>query len=369
MSATGEDRKKLRNAYTKAVRIARRNHERKLAVKMKGGVWDVLKKKSRSDTPWEVEVEGAITKDGKVIASAFKDAFVNKILDLKSPASPEKLIEVVPQVNDTWDFYAVTEQEVVSIIENLKSSDATGPDKISSKLLKEIKFEISPALVVLVNRCLTEGCFPQCFKYGKVVPVPKKGSRKQLKNYRPITMTSVVGKIVEIAANNQLTHATDKYLPSTLFGFRKHKGTADALIELTDEIKRRRAAGEFVVALTCDASSAFDLLNRQLVIAMLKKLGSGPRATRFFESFLDGSKQFVVINDCCSEEWSLDVGSGQAHVLSPPLFNIGTLSQYYWSSISTLFGYADDGSDLISAPTTTECNEKVRIVMNERKRW
>ena len=42
-------------------------------------------------------------------------------------------------------------------------------------------------------------------------------------------MTSVVGKVVEIAANNQLTHATDKYLPSTLFGFRKHKGTADAL--------------------------------------------------------------------------------------------------------------------------------------------
>ena len=164
----------------------------------------------------------------------------------------------------------------------MKTSEASGPDKISSKLLKEVRLEIIPALVTLVNRCLLEGYFPQCFKLGKVIPVPKKGSRKKIKNYRPITMTSVVGKIIESAANAQLTHATDKHLPSTLFGFRKNKGTEDALVKLTDEIKRRRAAGEFVAALTCDASSAFDLLNRQLVIAMLKRLGSGPISINFF---------------------------------------------------------------------------------------
>ena len=77
--ANREDRRSLRNAYTKKLRIARRNHERKLAESMKGGVWDVLKKKDRSDVTWEMEIEGHTTKDCSTIASAFKDTFVNKV--------------------------------------------------------------------------------------------------------------------------------------------------------------------------------------------------------------------------------------------------------------------------------------------------
>ena len=365
--ATGDTRKALRNAYTKKLRLAKRNHERKLAESR--SVWDVLKRKDRSDATWELEVGGHTIKDCSSIASAFKDAFIEKVVTLRKTASPSELEIVVPQVKDIWDFHACTDQDILSIIQNLKTSNSSGPDKISSKLLKEVRQEITPALVTLVNRCLLEGHFPECFKEGKVIPVPKKGSRKNVKNYRPITMTSVIGKIVECAANIQLTQATDKHLPSTLFGFRKNMGTSDALVKLTDEIKRNRASGKFVAALTCDASSAFDLLDRQLVIKMLIRLGSGQTAIKFFESFLAGASQYVSINECTSDTWSLDVGSGQGHVLSAPLYNIGTLSQYYWTSLSVLFGYADDGTDLITASTIAECNEKIKLVMNERKRW
>ena len=248
-------------------------------------------------------------------------------------------------------------------------SKASGPDMISSQLIKETKSEITPSLVVLVNRCLQEGYFPNCFKTGKVIPVPKKGSLKNVSNYRPITMTSVVGKIVESAANEQMFKAINKHLPPTMCGFRKGMGTADAIIGITDAIKERRANGEFVAMLTCDASCAFDLLDHGLTLAMLKRLGAGPTAINFVQSFLSGSRQYVKVNDSTSDEWSLDVGSGQGHVLSPPLFNIGTVSQYFWCPDSTLFGYADDGSDLISAPTIQECNEKIQKVMADRHRW
>jgi len=146
-------------------------------------------------------------------------------------------------------------------------------------------------------------------------------------------------------------------------------GTADALVSLMDDIKVRRANGEFVAILICDASAAFDLLDKNLVISMLKRLGAGANVLNFMSSFLQGSKQYVTVDKCVSEEWSSDVGSGQGHVLSPPLYNIGTISQYYWSKISTLHGYADDGSDVISARTAAECNEKIRAVMELRQRW
>ena len=102
---------------------------------------------------------------------------------------------------------------------------------------------------------------------------------------------------------------------------------------------------------------------------MLKHLGGGLLVSKFVENFLTGSKQYVIVNEAMSDEWSLDVGSGQGHVLSPTCFNIGTVSQYYWTLLSTLFGYADDGSDLISAPTIAECNDKIRQVIAARQEW
>ena len=244
---------------------------------------------------------------------------------------------------------------------------ACGPDGIPSRLIKELKHEVVLPLTILVNRCLEEGYFPECLKIGKVRPVFKRGARNKLKNYRPITITSVIGKIIECIVNEQLTCATDHLLPSTMFGFRKNTGTDEALTRLMDDIKERRAKGEFAAIISCDASAAFDILNRDLVIAMLKRLGAGTSVTTFISNFMDNAKQFVVINEEKSEEWCFDVGTGQGHVLSPPLYNIGTISQYYWTKLSTLYGYADDGSDVISAPTINECNQKIQEVFAARK--
>ena len=246
---------------------------------------------------------------------------------------------------------------------------ACGPDGIPSHLIKELKHEVVLPLTILVNRCLEEGYFPECLKIGKVRPVFKRGARNKLKNYRPITITSVIGKIIECIVNEQLTCATDHLLPSTMFGFRKNTGTDEALTRLMDDIKERRTKGEFAAIISCDASAAFDILNRDLVIAMLKRLGAGTSVTTFISNFMDNAKQFVVINEDKSEEWCFDVGTGQGHVLSPPLYNIGTISQYYWTKLSTLYGYADDGSDVISAPTINECNQKIQEVFAARKKW
>ena len=74
-----------------------------------------------------------------------------------------------------------------------------------------------------------------------------------------------------------------------MFGFRKNMGTADALVSLTDDIKQRRANGEYVAILICD-SAAFDLLDKNLVITMLRRLGSGANVLNFITSFLHDSK-------------------------------------------------------------------------------
>ena len=152
---------------------------------------------------WSLNVNGKPSNDCSTIANEFKNVFVEKITKLSENVvtDPDALVEVVPSVNDVWEFERCTQSDIERIIDRFKWSHSSGPDKISSQLIKELKYELINPFTTLVNRCLLEGYFPACFKTGKVVPVLKKGSRKNPLNYRPITITSVVGKIVELTSN------------------------------------------------------------------------------------------------------------------------------------------------------------------------
>jgi len=247
---------------------------------------------------------------------------------------------------------------------------SSGPDNISGRLIKSVKFEIIEALTLLANRCLTEGYFPECLKCTKIIPVFKNnGSRKDTSNYRPIAIASILGKVVESLVNVQLRTKIDHLLPTTMYGYREGKSTEQALIDLTDTIKEKRANKHFVAIVALDASAAFDVLDRKLVIAMLRCMGAGPIMIKFIENYLEGVSQYVLINDSSSDSWSFDVGSGQGRNLSPTLYNIGTITQFFWTLLSDFFGFADDGTDVISAMSIHECNEKIKKLILERSKW
>ena len=84
---------------------------------------------------------------------------------------------------------------VKKIIMNLDLSKASGPDCIPVVVLKNCESELSYILAELFNKCLKESCFPDCWKVSSVVPVFKNvGERSIAKNYRPVSLLSVVIK-------------------------------------------------------------------------------------------------------------------------------------------------------------------------------
>ena len=77
----------------------------------------------------------------------------------------------------------------IMIITNLDSSKASGPDCISVVVLKNCEPEISYILAELLNMCLKESCFPDCWKVSSMVPVFKNvGERSTAKNYRFVSL-------------------------------------------------------------------------------------------------------------------------------------------------------------------------------------
>ena len=127
---------------------------------------------------------------------------------------------------------------VKKVITNLDSSKASGPDCIPVVVLKNCDPELSYILAKLFNKCLKESCFPDCWKVSSVVPVFKNvGERSTAKNYRPVSLLSVVSKVFEKLVNNTIVDHLEKF-SDFQYGFRSSRSTADLLTVVSDRIAR-----------------------------------------------------------------------------------------------------------------------------------
>ena len=94
---------------------------------------------------------------------------------------------------------------------DLHLSKAPGPDYIPVVVLKNCEPELSYILAELFNKFLKESCFPDCWKVSSVVPVFKNvGERSTAKNYRLVSLLSVVSKVFEKLGNNRIVDHLEK---------------------------------------------------------------------------------------------------------------------------------------------------------------
>ena len=104
-------------------------------------------------------------------------------------------LPVFPSTTNLKLHVSVTPKMIGKVIMNLDLSKASGPDCIPVVVLKNCEPELSYILAELFNKCLKESCFPDCWKVSSVVPVFKNvGERSTAKNYRPVSLRSVIKK-------------------------------------------------------------------------------------------------------------------------------------------------------------------------------
>ena len=124
---------------------------------------------------------------------------------------------------------------------NLHLSKASGSDCVPGVVLKNCEPELSYLLTELFSKCLKESCFPDCWKVSSVVPVFKNvGERSAAKNYRPVSLLSVVSKVFEKLVNNRIVDHLEKsgLFSDFQYGFRSCQSAADLLTVVSDRIAR-----------------------------------------------------------------------------------------------------------------------------------
>ena len=125
---------------------------------------------------------------------------------------------------------SVTPKMVKKVITNLDLSKASGPDCIPVAVLKNGEPELSYILAELFNKYLKESCFPDCWKVSSVVPLFKHvGERSTAKNYRLVSLLSVVSKVFEKLVYNRIVDHLEKcgLFSNFQYGFRSSRWTAD----------------------------------------------------------------------------------------------------------------------------------------------
>nr|CAH7750229.1 unnamed protein product [Callosobruchus chinensis] len=265
---------------------------------------------------------------------------------------------------DPFSFEPIAEEDVERHILNIKTN-AKGVDGICVKLILMCCPLIVPFLTHIVNHCLINGVFPDCWKVAVVLPIPKKNKPLEYKDLRPINILPVVSKILEKVAENQLRHHIMEYtlLPTSQSGFRPLHSCETALLNVTDDIFRALDAKKATVLVLLDFSKAFDTLNHDILIAILQSMGISNISLDFFRSYLSGRCQMVQIEGESSDVVNVSHGVPQGSVLGPLLFTLYTASFPDVVQHSNINMYADDTQLHISFDQNPdECRKAIQAL-------
>ena len=147
------------------------------------------------------DADGNKITDSNKIANNFNDFFTNIGTKLANKISPPDSDYVSPLKSENKQnsifLNPTNTDEIIKITKNLKSSNSSGIDNISTKLLKMIIDEIAPVLFHMFNRSLLSGIVPSQLKIAKVNPIFKSGDNQVFSNYRPISILPSISKILE----------------------------------------------------------------------------------------------------------------------------------------------------------------------------
>ena len=257
--------------------------------------------------------------------------------------------------NVTISDIFITADEVHEVLISPDEDKATGPDKIPAKLLKNCASCISLCLSQLFNKSLFLSKLPSEWKLSNIIPILKSGQRREVTNYRPISLLSLVSKVLGRCVFNKLIVHVSHQFYHLQFGFLKGKSTTAQLLEVLHDIGTMLDKRRQVDALYLDFSKAFDKVDYKLLLMKLHRFGITGNVLRWLNNYMFDRKQRVTLLGETSQALPVLSGVPQGSILGPLLFLIYVNDlPASVSTKSTIALFADDTKCYRTVKTTED---------------
>ena len=369
--------KQVQNFTKSVIRKAKKDFEKKLAANAKKNPKAFYRYinstcKTQSKVGPLKDSMGNIQTDDATQAGILNDKFVTCFTqeDLSTLPTPEPKFD--PSQGPPLSNITVEVETVSKKIDALNPDKACGPDNIRARTLCELASELAIPITIIFNKCLAECAVPYDWKLSNVTAIFKKADKTDAGNYRPISLTCLLCRILEsIIRDEILSHLrTYELIEKSQHGFLPHKSCVTNLLEFLEVITRLIDEGNNVDVVFLDFSKAFDKVPHVRLMSKVRAHGIVGNVAGWIEEWLRGRKQRVVLNGKASS-WA-DVLSGvpQGSVLGPILFliYINDIDQAI-NCVSTLMKKFADDTKIASVTNTLEQCQLLQEQIDALQKW
>ena len=189
--------KTQRNKVTTMLKEAKKEFFMKINPRNPKEFWKACKMLSRSSTSIPaLQMNGNVAKSNDEKAELLNTFFASCFNNSHSPLADEDFLNIECSDSFPEDFLC-SEDQILDMLASLDVTKSNGPDNISARMLKATATSLAPSVAALFNLSLQLGRIPQAWKRSRVVPIPKVTAPKSPDNYRPISLLSLLSKVLE----------------------------------------------------------------------------------------------------------------------------------------------------------------------------
>lgn len=227
------------------------------------------------------------------------------------------------EVQNLDQITKITEEEVRKIIQEIQKNKSTGADNIPIEFIQQLDVQGIKIITELMNKIYETGQIPEDFLESIFIPLPKIQKATKCSDFRTISLIPHISKILMNIIKSRITPIIDRVLDETQFGFRKGRGTREAIFALRIISERMVEKKKKLYLCFIDYTKAFDRVNHVKLVEIMEKVGIPPHERRLIINIYWGQTARVRTKGS-NETNSIEIKRGvrQGCILSPVLFNL-----------------------------------------------